>query len=297
VYSLPPGSTITNGDTSDSSDLNTPLADLEADMNIPRPVVAGGTGASSAAAALVNLGLTATAAELNYTDGVTSPIQTQIDALTSGKQAAGATLTSLEGLSLAAGDGLYATAADTLARLAAGVAGQALTMNAGSTAPEWGSSVRPQTEIVASSQTAMLFSSIPSWVKRVTVVLGSLSTNGTSEVIVRLGDSGGVEATGYVGTTSFFSSTAFSAVSLSTGFLVSFGSGDTAAATRSGSLVLTKGPGNAWFCSGTAGLENDTFTSIINGVTNLDSDLTQIQITTVGGANTFDAGLVMVVWE
>lgn len=53
----------------------------------------GGTGASTAAAALVNLGLTATAAELNvldgitasvtelnYTDGVTSAIQTQLDA-------------------------------------------------------------------------------------------------------------------------------------------------------------------------------------------------------------------------
>ena len=35
---------------------------------------------SSAGSALTNLGLTATAAELNYTDGVTSAIQTQLDA-------------------------------------------------------------------------------------------------------------------------------------------------------------------------------------------------------------------------
>lgn len=55
-------------------------------------VADGGTGASTAADALVNLGLTATAAELNtldgitatvtelnYTDGVTSAIQTQLD--------------------------------------------------------------------------------------------------------------------------------------------------------------------------------------------------------------------------
>jgi len=41
-------------------------------MNTPRPVVAGGTGASSASAALVNLGLTATAAEINVLDGVTA---------------------------------------------------------------------------------------------------------------------------------------------------------------------------------------------------------------------------------
>lgn len=39
----------------------------------------GGTGAFTAADALVNLGLTATATELNYTDGVTSAIQTQLN--------------------------------------------------------------------------------------------------------------------------------------------------------------------------------------------------------------------------
>ena len=60
------------------------------------PVASGGTGATTAAAALTNLGITATAAELNkldgvtattaelnYVDGVTSNIQTQLD----GKQA------------------------------------------------------------------------------------------------------------------------------------------------------------------------------------------------------------------
>ena len=62
----------------------------------------GGTGASTAADALLNFGLTATAAELNtldgitastvelnYVDGVTSPIQTQLD----GKQSIDPTLT------------------------------------------------------------------------------------------------------------------------------------------------------------------------------------------------------------
>jgi hypothetical protein len=172
VYSLPAGSTVTNGDTSDASDLNTPLADLEADANIPRPIVAGGTGASSASAALVNLGLTATAAEinvldgitastaelnildgvtatateLNYVGGVTSAIQTQLNA----KQASDATLTSLSGLSLAEGDVLYATAADTLARLPKGTAAQSLVMNAGATAPEWASGSR----VLLASKTA-----------------------------------------------------------------------------------------------------------------------------------------------
>lgn len=44
-----------------------------------KSVEEGGTGATSAADALVNLGLTATATELNYMDGVTSNVQIQLD--------------------------------------------------------------------------------------------------------------------------------------------------------------------------------------------------------------------------
>lgn len=43
------------------------------------PISKGGTGATTAAAALTNLGITATSTELNYVDGVTSNIQTQLN--------------------------------------------------------------------------------------------------------------------------------------------------------------------------------------------------------------------------
>lgn len=47
--------------------------------NIVFGIANGGTGASTAAGALSNLGITATATELNYCDGVTSSIQTQLN--------------------------------------------------------------------------------------------------------------------------------------------------------------------------------------------------------------------------
>ena len=49
------------------------------DVNGVVPITKGGTGATDAASALINLGLTATATELNYMDGVTSNVQNQIN--------------------------------------------------------------------------------------------------------------------------------------------------------------------------------------------------------------------------
>lgn len=72
VYSLPAGSIVSTGDTILPTQHNTPLNDIASDLNLPRPVVAGGTGADNAASALVNLGLTATAAEINTLDGITA---------------------------------------------------------------------------------------------------------------------------------------------------------------------------------------------------------------------------------
>jgi hypothetical protein len=73
------GTTAVSGATIASAPYNNVIDDFVTDANTPRPIVAGGTAATTAAGALTNLGLTATAAEINYTDGVTSPIQTQMD--------------------------------------------------------------------------------------------------------------------------------------------------------------------------------------------------------------------------
>lgn len=50
---------------------------LENLENRVTPIAKGGTGATTASGALTNLGITAT--ELNYVDGVTSNIQTQLN--------------------------------------------------------------------------------------------------------------------------------------------------------------------------------------------------------------------------
>lgn len=59
VYSAPAGTTAITQTTIDSTRYNALVADLVTDANTARPVVAGGTGATSAAAALVSLGAAA----------------------------------------------------------------------------------------------------------------------------------------------------------------------------------------------------------------------------------------------
>lgn len=93
VYSLPAGSTVNNGDVSDASDINTPLADLEADANVARPIVAGGTGATTKLGAQQALDL-----------------EPGVDI-----QAYDAGLASIAGLTTAADKMIYTTAADTYA--------------------------------------------------------------------------------------------------------------------------------------------------------------------------------------
>ena len=57
VYTLPAGSLVTDGvDDILATQHNTPLQDIATDMNTPRPIVAGGTGATTAADARTALG-------------------------------------------------------------------------------------------------------------------------------------------------------------------------------------------------------------------------------------------------
>jgi len=149
----------------------------------------------------------------------------------------------------------------------------------------------------STSGTSIDFTGIPSWVKRITVMFSGVSVSGTSLIQVQLGDSGGIETTGYAGA---FVTNGASGGILS-GIPLNF-TGMSAISTIAGSLTLSllDASTNTWVGAGTCGRlaagaaqEATTF----GGGKSLSATLDRVRITTVNGTDTFDAGSINILYE
>jgi len=150
----------------------------------------------------------------------------------------------------------------------------------------------------SASGTAINFTDIPSWAKRVTVLLDGVSTSGTSIVQFQLGTTGGVETAGYSGSTSAIAATTVgSSVYAGGGIPIDSGGGNIAAAVRVGRLALEKISGDTWIASYAGSQTQTVFTQISAGRKALSGALDRIRLTTVNGTDTFDAGTVNIMWE
>jgi len=147
---------------------------------------------------------------------------------------------------------------------------------------------------VSASGTSVDFTSIPSWVKRVTVMLTGVSTNGTSNLTVQLG-SGSVQTSGYIGVLSVFNGTSLGASAFSSGFTLDLTT--TATDVRNACLVFTLLGSNTWVCLGTTSQPSNTRSSFLNGYVALSSTLDRVRITTDNGTDTFDAGTINILYE
>jgi hypothetical protein len=135
------------------------------------------------------------------------------------------------------------------------------------------------------------FTSIPSWVKRITVMFNGVSTNGTSNRLVQLG-SGSITSTGYVASSSYLSNTV-NTVSSTAGFIVW---DDLAAFIFSGHMVLTLLGSNTWIASH-YGKVATTQNCVGGGNVTISGAIDRLRITTVNGTDTFDAGSINILYE
>lgn len=151
------------------------------------------------------------------------------------------------------------------------------------------------TEQASTSGTTIDFTSIPAWVKRVTINFVGVSTNGTSDILIQIGDSGGVETSGYLGAGSYVT-TAGANVNSTTGFIIPVTS---AAAVFHGQVVLSleDASDNTWTASGLLALSNTGDIAVCAGSKATSAALDRVRITTVNGTDAFDAGSINIQYE
>jgi len=236
-------------------------------------VADGGTGSSSAAGARTNLGLV---------------IGTDVLA----PNGNGASLTSLNGSQVTTGTVLAARL--PLASDADVKTGTSASVVVTPDALRKGALVLGTAQ-ASTSGTAIDFTGIPSWVKRITVMFSGVSTNGTNLIDIQLGDSGGIETTGYTG----------SQCNVITGVGSSNYAGDafeiryfSAPLSISGQFVFTlfDPATNLWVGTATFGSNSgSTGMSFSAGQKALSDVLDRLRISANG--DTFDSGAINIMYE
>lgn len=152
-------------------------------------------------------------------------------------------------------------------------------------------SLKSATAQASTSGTSIDFTSIPSGVKRITVMFNSVSSNGTSNLLVQLG-SGSVTTSGYLGSGSN-----------STGGAVNYTSGfgsnlfNISTAVLHGSIVFSLLTSNTWSANGSLARSDGAAVGTVAGTVPLSGTLDRVRITTVNGTDTFDAGTINLIYE
>jgi hypothetical protein len=157
--------------------------------------------------------------------------------------------------------------------------------------------IKSGTAVASTSGTSIDFTSIPSWVKRITVMFQGVSTSGTSDPQIQLGTSSGVATTGYLGSSTSIAGTSAASSNYTTGIALRAGGASPAASVRHGGVTISNVTGNTWMGFGIVGY-SDSATTVNTGASiTLGGTLDRVRITTVNGTDTFDAGTINILYE
>jgi hypothetical protein len=159
------------------------------------------------------------------------------------------------------------------------------------------SAITAGTAVASTSGTSIDFTGIPSWVKRITVMFTSVSTNGTSLPQLQIG-SGSAQTTGYSCVSTVLAASTLASTSSSTGFPI-FSTSLTTSSVLGGNIVLTleDATNRYWTATGIIADNNRTYTNIVAGYVVATGTLDRVRITTVNGTDAFDAGSINILYE
>lgn len=132
------------------------------------------------------------------------------------------------------------------------------------------------------SGTAVDFTGIASGAERITIMLDEVSLNGSDQILVQIGDSGGIETSGYVSGSGNRGATSTSTA----GFVIRVAS---STAAVSGIMTLERVSGNTWVSSHAVNTASGTEVCNGGGRKTLSATLDRVRLTSSGG-NSLDGG-------
>ena len=221
----------------------------------------------------------------------TNATNANVAASTTGNSATATTATKANGLT-------SLTTTVSVSGAAAPTAGQVLTAS-GSANASW---VSPSTggltlrSAQAGAGASIVFSGLPTGMKRITLNFAGLSANGSSPYLIQMGASGVPEVTGYNATAVLLNAATPTVASSVAGFLPLQ---TVAAATLFGGvsvLTLVDAATNTWAFSST-GKAGAASVNVGAGDKAFSGSVNYLRITTANGTDTFDAGLVSLSYE
>lgn len=195
------------------------------------------------------------------------------------------TLPATSGTVLAPTGGTLAATQGGTGLTSVGSAGNTLFTTDGSTWSSTAKIVRATAQSLTGS--AVTFSGIPNWVKRITVMFINIASSSPSTHEIRLGTSGGIVATGYNSAGASAGNNSSGATYSTTGFAIR-------SAAVSGQMIINNISGNIWTESYCA-RETATYADWGGGDVTLSGTVTQLSINAISG--TFSAGTVNIIYE
>jgi hypothetical protein len=148
---------------------------------------------------------------------------------------------------------------------------------------------------VAASTASVVYTGIPSWAKRITIMFYEISLTGANHILVQLGTSSGFEQSGYKSQMSL-TNTGSSTANSTTGFIMHF---TEANSFSNGTMTISHMGSNVWTSSGTYQWTGSTNSTIMSGGSKVLTTgvLNRVQILSANATDTFDSGSVNVMYE
>jgi hypothetical protein len=155
------------------------------------------------------------------------------------------------------------------------------------------------TAITLTNQTAPAFTDIPSWVKRITLMLSSVQTSGTAPPIIQLGTGSTPTYTtsGYGGTNAIVLTNTAGALTFTSGFGIGVSTANWGGTVVvHGAITISNLTGNTWVASGSVGRSDNNSVYFTTGSIALGATLTAVRLF-IDGTQFFDGGTINILYE